>query len=162
MPRRQFADRVIAEALPQPVWSATLAGAVDYVNPFWSAFTGLSFEDSLGDGWTAALHPDDAGSALEEWNRRRAAEQSYEVEYRLRRAADGAWHRFRVEARPVRGAGGRILRWYGCATDLDEERSAAGGSERGRRPGTAGMPLPLPPPSARNGQGPKGSKEVRW
>ena len=137
MHRPQFTDRVIAEALPQPVWSTTPAGAVDYVNPFWSTYTGQSFDDALGDGWVAALHPDDAGPALARWRRARLEEEPYEAEFRLRRAADGAWRRHLARLAPVRDSAGRITAWVGSAVDVDDRRRAEAARDAHLREATA-------------------------
>ena len=50
---------VLAESLPQLVWSARPNGDVDYVNRRWREYTGRSGEQILGDGWQESVHPDD-------------------------------------------------------------------------------------------------------
>ncbi len=57
----------VADALPQPVWTARPDGGVDYVNAAWCSYTGLSVAASLDDGWLAALHPDDLVATTEQW-----------------------------------------------------------------------------------------------
>ena len=137
MPRRQFADRVIAEALPQPVWSATPNGEVDYVNPFWSDHTGLPFEEALGDGWVAALHPEDIEPSLDRWRCAREAGEPFEMEFRLRQAANGAWRRHLARLAPIRDAEGRITAWVGSAIDVDDRRRAEAERDAHLRQATA-------------------------
>jgi PAS domain S-box-containing protein len=137
MPTRRFADRVIAEALPQPVWSATPDGDVDYVNPFWTDYTGLPFAEALGDGWVAAVQPDDVGPALERWRCAREAGEPFEVEFRLRRAADGAWRRHLARIAPMRDAENRVTAWVGSAIDVDDRRRAEAERDASLRQATA-------------------------
>src|SRR5207344_97030 len=51
--------RTLAESLPQLVWTTLPDGQHDYFNRRWYEFTGLAPEESLGQGWRAAIHPDD-------------------------------------------------------------------------------------------------------
>ncbi|MEJ7762017.1 MAG: PAS domain S-box protein [Thermomicrobiales bacterium] len=118
MSRRPFADRVIAEALQQPVWTVRPDGAVDYVNPYWSVYTGLPLEATLGDGWRVAVHPDDLASFETSFRAASAVGEAFEVEHRFRRA-DGAyrWHVARVA--PIHDAHGAVISWAGMAIDID-------------------------------------------
>ena len=119
MSRRQFADRVIAEALQQPVWTIRLDGAVDYANPYWSAYTGLSLEESLGDGWQAAIHPDDIAAFGMHIREAATTGEAFEVEHRVLRA-DGAyrWHVARIA--PIRDASDAQTGWAAMAIDIDD------------------------------------------
>ena len=129
MSSRPFADRVVAEALQQPVWTARPDGTVDYVNPFWSAYTGVPFEPALGKGWCAVVHPDDIAVIEAHFRAASAAKEPYEVEYRLRRA-DGVyrWHLARVA--PIYDERGTIVQWAGTAIDVDDRRRAEEESAR--------------------------------
>ncbi len=117
----------LADLVPGLLWSNDPRGVTGWYNRRWFEFTGQAPEDARGYGWLDVIHPDDRDRSRRGFQDAVDAGRPLQQEHRIRRAVDGAWHRFRVEARPVRGAGGRILRWYGCATDLGEERSAAGG-----------------------------------
>src|SRR5919199_623929 len=52
--------RVLADSLAQIIWTNTAEGKADYFNRRWFEFTGLTYEESAGDGWEAVVHPDDA------------------------------------------------------------------------------------------------------
>ena len=54
--------RVITQAMPAAVSISNAAGAVLWVNPFWSKLTGVSFDDSVGRGWHGSVHDDDLAS----------------------------------------------------------------------------------------------------
>jgi PAS domain S-box-containing protein len=117
--------RVLAEAIPQIVWTGLPDGWIDYYNQRWFEYTGLTLEETQGWGWQPVLHPDDLENSLERWNYSVQTGETYEVEYRLKRASDGAfrWHLGR--AMPVRDALGNILKWFGTSTDIDDRQRSA-------------------------------------
>jgi PAS domain S-box-containing protein len=118
---------VLAEALPQIVWTATADGVLDYVNGRGLAYTGLPADRLLGRGWEAVVHPDDRARSLAHWAAAVGGRTPLEVEYRLRRA-DGAWRWHLARAVPtveeVGQDGGRV-RWIGTCTDVEDQRRAA-------------------------------------
>src|SRR5262245_64383443 len=58
----------LVEALPGVAWMSDEVGSVTYINDYWTELTGLTFEQSLGAGWLAAVHPDDAPRLRAEWH----------------------------------------------------------------------------------------------
>ncbi len=112
--------RLLAEAIPQIVWTAIPGGGLDYCNQRLYDLTGLGKEDVLGSAWQNLLHPDDLPLALTNWENSRRTGTSYDVEYRLRTAAGGyRWHL--VRATPMRDSSGAIVRWFGACTDIDDQ-----------------------------------------
>jgi PAS domain S-box-containing protein len=117
----QFA--VLAESLPQLVWSARPDGHIDYVNRRWCEFTRLSSDQSTGEGWRAALHPDDLPGVLEQWRQSLEAGEPYEREYRIRNA-DGDYEWFLSRAIPIQDLSGKIARWFGTNTNINGQKRA--------------------------------------
>jgi PAS domain S-box-containing protein len=117
----QFA--VLAESLPQLVWSSRPDGSVDYVNRRWREFTGLSGEQFLGNGWEVAIHPDDLPQVRENWNRSLETGQAYEWEYRVKTAA-GDFEWFLSRAIPIQDLTGKITRWFGTSTNINAQKTA--------------------------------------
>ncbi|MEG4207759.1 PAS domain S-box protein [Microcoleus sp. Pol7_A1] len=117
--------RVLAEAIPQIVWTARPDGWVDYFNQRWFEYTGLTLEETQGWGWQLTLHPDDAEDSVERWNTSVQTGMTYEVEYRFKRASDGAYRWHLGRALPVRDAEGKILKWFGTCTDIDDRQRSA-------------------------------------
>lgn len=115
--------RFMAESIPQIVWTAGPDGEVDYYNRRWSDYTGLSVEKGTGGEWDAVVHPDDASRTLHAWNTAVATGTPYEIEHRIRRAG-GGWRWMLSRAWPLLDDGGRVMRWFGTATDIDGERRA--------------------------------------
>ncbi|WP_043337124.1 PAS domain-containing protein [Belnapia moabensis] len=114
---RQF--RVLADAMPQMVWSTRPDGAHDYYNARWYEFTGVPFGSTNGAGWNGMFHPEDQPRAWERWRHSLETGEPYEIEYRLRRA-DGAYRWTLGRAMPVRDAEGKIERWFGTCTDIED------------------------------------------
>ena len=115
--------RQLADSMPQLVWSADSAGKVDYYNERYREFNGLT---QLPDGsweWAPVIHPDDREQALLAWQDAIRAGTPLQMELRIQRA-DGTFGWFLSRTRPIRDAEGRIVRWYGTATDIDELKQA--------------------------------------
>jgi len=112
--------RALAEAIPQIVWTALPDGALDYYNQRWFEYSGMTLEETQGWGWQPVLHPDDVKNSLERWNNSVQTGETYEVEYRFKRASDGAYRWHLARAIPVRDAQGKILKWFGTCTDIDD------------------------------------------
>jgi PAS domain S-box-containing protein len=115
---------VLADAMPQLVWSASADGRSDYFNEGWCAFTGAAAEQSYGAGWMSFLHDDDGAIASAAWHGAVATGRDYEVEYRLRRH-DGEYRWVIARGLPIRDRDGNIVRWIGTCTDIHEARTDA-------------------------------------
>ena len=113
--------RQLAEALPQIVWTAGPDGVQEYLNQRWFQYTGLSQEESRGDAWMRAFHPDDLPEHELRWSRSLATGEPLEVEKRCRRL-DGMWRWFLIRAIPVHDPQGRVIRWFGTCTDIDDQK----------------------------------------
>ena len=90
---------LIAESIPQIVWTAGADGATDYFNQRGTDYTGLPRDANNGWGWLALIHPDDAGRTEGAWRDAVECEAPYAIEYRLR-SKDGVyrWHECRAIA----------------------------------------------------------------
>jgi len=112
--------RQLFDALPQLVWSALPNGYEDLYNKQWFEYTGLSFDQTTGDG-SKIIHPDELPMASERWKRSLATGQPYEIEYRCRRH-DGQYRWFLGRANPVLDEQGRVVRWFGTCTDIHDKK----------------------------------------
>jgi eukaryotic-like serine/threonine-protein kinase len=118
--------RSLADLIPGVVWTSRADGYIDYANQFWFDYTGMTWEQTRGEGWADVLHPDDVPVALQSWARALQTGEAYEVEYRLRRASDGTYRRFLAQARPLRDREGRVVRWFGMLTDIEDRQPKEG------------------------------------
>jgi PAS domain S-box-containing protein len=114
--------RQLADAMPQIVWTARADGWLDYYNQRWFDYTGMTLEETQGWGWAPVLHPDDLQNCIDRWGSAVRTGEPYEIEYRFKRGSDGAfrWHLGRASA--VRDKEGRIAKWFGTCTDIDDQK----------------------------------------
>lgn len=115
--------RALAEALPQIVWTARPEGGIEWFNRRWYDFTGGP--QGTGEGWTweTTTHPDDLAATRRRWAAALAAPGFFENEIRLRRR-DGTYRWFLVRAWPLQDAEGRVVRWFGTNTDIQDMKEA--------------------------------------
>lgn len=114
--------RSLADLLPGVAWTARADGWVDYANRFWLVYTGLTLEETQGWGWLRMVHPDDVEWVTRVWSESLTSGAQVEVEYRLRRAADGAYCWFLARGRPLRDRAGRVVKWFGLLTEIEEQK----------------------------------------
>ncbi|WAJ29520.1 EAL domain-containing protein [Antarcticirhabdus aurantiaca] len=115
--------RHAVELSPQIPWIADAGGRITEAGPRWEALTGLTLERTLGDGWGAALHPDDVERARDLWKSSLETLQPYDCESRVC-TPSGDWRWIRSYAAPRLAADGRVIRWYGTVEDIHERRVA--------------------------------------
>jgi PAS domain S-box-containing protein len=85
---RQF--EYIANFMPPMVWTTTADGMHDWFSQRWYDYTGLTVEESVGEGWRLPFHPDDMATTVPRWKHSLATGEEYNTEYRCRRR-DGEW-----------------------------------------------------------------------
>ena len=121
--RSESEFRELAESMPQIVWVTTADGLNIYFNQQWVDYTGLTLEESCGEGWITPFHPDDRQRAWDAWQRATQYRDTYSLECRLRRA-DGVYQWWLIRGVPLLGANGEILKWFGTCTDIEQIKIA--------------------------------------
>ena len=116
--------RVLADGIPQIVWIARTDGSHEYYNRQWREYTGLTLEESTGEAWRELFHPDDREEAEARWAQALRGGTPYQIEFRLKRAADGEFRWFLGRALPNRDDDGRVVNWFGTCTDIHEQKLA--------------------------------------
>jgi PAS domain S-box-containing protein len=110
----------VMDALPGLVWTALPNGQVDFLSRSWCEYTGINAEIIL-QHWQDAIHPDDLPELLERWGAGLASGEPREVDARLRRF-DGEYRWFLIRTRPIVDATGRLVKWCGLNTDIEDRR----------------------------------------
>ncbi len=116
--------QAMAEFSPVLLWTFRPDGGIERVNARVTEYSGRREAELRGLGWHRSVHPQDLPYGIQRWKAAIAKGEPFEVQFRLRRA-DGAYRWHVVAARPVRDAGGRILRWIGSGTDIEDQLHAA-------------------------------------
>jgi PAS domain S-box-containing protein len=115
--------REVIETIPSMAWSAAPDGSADFFNERWLAYAGLTADQAKGWGWTVAIHPDDLNTLVNYWQKIMVSGQSGEVEARMRRF-DGVYRWFLFRATASLDDNGRVVKWYGTNTDIEERKRA--------------------------------------
>ena len=113
----------VLNALPALVWAALPDGQIDFVNQRFCEYTGLNLTEVSGSGWQTAIHPEDLSNFVEHWRSILVSEKPGEMEARLRRF-DGVHRWFLISINPMRDEAGRLVKWFGVCTDIDERIQA--------------------------------------
>jgi len=117
--------KTLANAVDGVLFVTDANGSCEFVNDRFAEITGITFDDSLGFGWTKALHADDVEATIAKWESSIASEQSYQHEYRLR-TKDGSYRWFMIKANPLCDEDGKITHWFGFAVDFEDRKRLEG------------------------------------
>jgi len=111
--------KTLAESLPQMIWTCLRDGYCDYLSRQWLDYTGRSEAQQLGRGYLEQVHPDDRVKVHMEWARVIGTGDNFDMSFRIRRF-DGVYRWFKTRAVPLRDPAGRILKWFGSNTDIED------------------------------------------
>ncbi|KAF1912413.1 hypothetical protein BDU57DRAFT_458502 [Ampelomyces quisqualis] len=109
----------IANFMPVMVWTTTPDGLHDWFSQRWYDYTGLTEEQSLGEGWRLPFHPDDMTATKHRWFNSLKTGDEYNTEYRCQRF-DGEWRWMLGRALPFYDDDGHIVKWFGTCTDIHD------------------------------------------
>jgi PAS domain S-box-containing protein len=123
--------RLLVEQAPIMIWRTDSQASCDYFNERWLAFTGRTFAQELGDGWSEGVHPEDREMCLRTFLEAFARRASFEMEYRLRRH-DGEYRWVFDRGGPVMGPDGSFVGYVGSCVDVTERVEAQAALARAR------------------------------
>lgn len=113
----------LIDCVPGLLFTTRANGELEWINRAILAYFGRSLEDLQQWQMTDAIHPDDLAGTIARVAEGAALGQPYELEQRLRRY-DGVYRWFHYRAEPLHDDQGRLVRWYGLVTDIDDQRRA--------------------------------------
>jgi PAS domain S-box-containing protein len=122
--RSEAQFRELADAMPQIVWAARPDGSIDYYNERWYEFTGFPRSEGGQPSWEPILHPDDFQRCRDAYFGCIKTEKPYQIEYRFKDRKTDGYRWFLARAVPVRDEQGRIVRWFGTSTDINDTKRA--------------------------------------
>jgi two-component system, chemotaxis family, CheB/CheR fusion protein len=116
--------RAVADLVPDLLWQHDPSGKVTWCNQRCLDYSGQSQEQVQGNGWLEPIHPQDRPRSREAFQHALQSGKPLRHEHRIRRASDGSYRWFLLQSMPIRDASGKILTWFGSATDVHEQRQA--------------------------------------
>ena len=114
--------QLLAQAMPQIVFTADARGSVTFASQRWTEVTGSPVADALGAGWQRLVHPADVQGMVASIAQGLSSGQELQHEHRLR-YRDGSYRWQLLRAVPVRENGDAVS-WFGTATDIDALKQA--------------------------------------
>jgi PAS domain S-box-containing protein len=112
----------LLQHIPVAAWTLEPDGTPDFVNQIWLEYTrqALDFVQSNPEAWMTALHPEDRERTSRSfWDGVRSG-QGFTIEARFRRVHDGTYRWHLNRAVPLRDAEGKVLRFVGTSTDIED------------------------------------------
>jgi len=120
---REEEFRALADNMSQLAWMTDAEGLAYWFNKRWLDYTGTSLTDMTGWGWAVAVHPDHTDKVLAKIKMSFISGEPWEDTFPIR-GKDGEYRWFLSRALAIRGADGRIIRWFGTNTDITERLKA--------------------------------------
>jgi len=115
--------QTLSNASPVGIFRTDVHGHCEYTNPHFQKLSGQRFEETLGTGWTAAIHPEDRDAAFAAWSQTVRMGSEFEVEYRLIPSV-GPPSLVHARASAVIGSQGEVTGYVGTIQDITEARRA--------------------------------------
>jgi len=115
-------QRTLIDTIPHFIWIMNPDGSAEYGNRRWVDYSARSPAELQGDGWMQSLHPDDRSHVLQVWQHSVRTGEPYEVEHRMMNGSTGVYRWFLARGMPLKDAQGKILRWLGTCTDIDDQK----------------------------------------
>ncbi len=121
--------RVLADSMPQHIWTSDTEGNLNYFNQSVYDFSGLSHEQINKDGWLQIVHPDDREENIRVWTESISTGKDFLLEHRFKRY-DGEYRWQLSRAIPQLDVYGNIQMWVGTSTDIQDQKTFTNELER--------------------------------
>ncbi|WP_303463160.1 PAS domain S-box protein [Tamlana sp. 1_MG-2023] len=112
--------RLLADSMPQFIWTADIDGTLNYFNQSVYDYSGLSPEKVHND-WLEIVHPDDREENINLWFDSISTGRDFLFEHRFKRH-DGEYRWQLSRAIPQKDVEGNITMWVGTSTDIQEQK----------------------------------------
>ncbi len=113
--------RALANSIPQLAWMAEPDGHIFWYNNGWFEYTGTTLAEMEGWGWEKVHDPKMLPFVAAKWTESLRTGQPFDMEFPIR-GADGVFQWFLTRVNPLRDREGRVVRWFGTNTNVDEVR----------------------------------------
>lgn len=115
--------RRLADTVPVMLWITRPDGYCTYLNQKWYEYTGQPPEVNLGQGWIAAVHPDDVEQMTIDFYEANTQQVPFNLEYRIK-GADGVYRWILDSGSPVFDKDGVFEGFIGSVVNIDQRKQA--------------------------------------
>lgn len=110
--------------MPQLGWTAEPDGNIDFFNKGWYEYVGGAWGQMHGWNWEEVHHPDYLEEVVKNWTHSLETKTPFEMQFPLK-SKDGKYRWFITRVRPMFDADGKLVKWIGINTDIEDSRNAA-------------------------------------
>ena len=121
--RSEAQFRTLAESIPQLAWIAEADGDITWFNRRWYDYTGTTPDQLVHGGWRIVHDPEVLETVITRWEASLLSGEPFEMVFPIRRA-DGVFRSFLTRVEPIRDEDGRVVRWFGTNTDIEDQKRA--------------------------------------
>jgi PAS domain S-box-containing protein len=116
--------RSLVSVITDVPWTADPDGSLVTPQAAWEKYTGQTWEQYRGFGWTNVLHPEDREGLVKAWRQACETRSLYASHGRMWHAPSRRYCHFVVRATPLLNADGSVREWVGSYTDVEERQRA--------------------------------------
>ncbi|MBW4592912.1 MAG: response regulator [Brasilonema angustatum HA4187-MV1] len=121
--KREEMFRSLSACSPVGIFLTDTLGKCTYINPRYQAIYGMTLEESLGDGWTQTIHPEDRGRVITDWYAISAQGQEYTGEFRIL-TSTGIERWVHMSSSAMLSDQSEVIGYIGTIEDITERKQA--------------------------------------
>jgi PAS domain S-box-containing protein len=130
--RSEERRRLLADNMSQMAYVADGEGTITWVNRRWIEYTGLDADDVNNGGWARVVDPEHFASMGASYALAQERGEPWEHVFRLK-STDGSYRWFLSRSMPIKDEQGKVVRWFGTNTDINEQKLAEEALEESSR-----------------------------
>ena len=115
--------RSLSACSPVGIFVTDIEGRCTYTNPRCQAICGFTLEESLGEGWSQSVHPEDRQRVFADWSETTREGRSYSDEFRLQ-TKEGSVRWVHVRSSPMFSDQGELIGHVGTVEDITDRKQA--------------------------------------
>ncbi|QHQ62748.1 PAS domain S-box protein [Anaerocolumna sedimenticola] len=119
---RDYCNNIL-EQIPSCVWKTDEGLVYNYVNKIWSDFTGISYNEAFGYGWSNLIHPEDFDRYMEIRTQAMSNREYYQLEVRIHRY-DGTYRWCLEAGAPYYDLDRSFAGYIGSVFDITDRKEA--------------------------------------
>ena len=115
--------RSLSACSPVGIFLTDVGGRCTYTNPRCQGICGFTLEESLGEGWSHSVHPEDRERVFADWSNITGEGRGYSDEFRLQ-TKEGRVRWVHVRSSPMFSDCGELIGHVGTIEDITERKIA--------------------------------------